>query len=113
MRQELGRHDTYGYGVQVEGIPGAPRTEFHVIDSQIRDAALAGILYYLAGGTVSGSRIDGVQYTVVMNQGANPVVMDDNELTGTRESEPEWSSMDPSPTPAPTLPADVGEPVGP
>ncbi|MFC1482267.1 right-handed parallel beta-helix repeat-containing protein [Myxococcota bacterium] len=94
----------FGYGIQVEGVPGASPTVFHVSDCLIQDASLAGILYYLAGGTVSGSQISGGQYTVVMNQGANPVIQDDNELSGSIESEPEWSNMDPSPAPEPVLP---------
>ncbi|MFC1482264.1 hypothetical protein ACFL51_00505, partial [Myxococcota bacterium] len=99
----------FGYGIQVEGIPGAPPTVLHVSDSLIQDAELAGILYYLAGGTVSGSQITGGQYTVVMNQGANPVIQDDNDLSGSIESEPEWASMDPAPAPGPVPPADIIE----
>ncbi|MFC1482266.1 hypothetical protein ACFL51_00515 [Myxococcota bacterium] len=97
----------FGYGIQVEGIPGAPATVFDVSDSLIQDAELAGILYYLAGGNVSGSQIIGGQYSVVMNQGANPVVRDDNDLSGTIESEPTWVSMDPAPAPEPVPPIDV------
>ncbi|MFC1482265.1 hypothetical protein ACFL51_00510 [Myxococcota bacterium] len=102
----------FGYGIQVEGVPGALPTVFDVSDSLIQDAALAGILYYLAGGTVSGSQVSGGQYTIVMNQGANPIIMDDNDLSGSIESEPEWSSMEPSPTPAPAIPADI-DPIEP
>ncbi|MFC1482530.1 hypothetical protein ACFL51_01860 [Myxococcota bacterium] len=96
--------DAYGYGIQVEGVPGAPPTVFHVSNSLVQDAELAGILYYLAGGTVSGSQITGGQYTVVMNQGANPVIQDDNDLSGSLESEPTWSNMEPAPAPEPILP---------
>ncbi|MFC1482481.1 right-handed parallel beta-helix repeat-containing protein [Myxococcota bacterium] len=105
--------DALGYGVQVEGLPGAEPAVFDVSNSLIQDAALAGILYFLAGGTVSGTQISGVQYTVVMNQGANPVIKDDNDLSGSIESEPTWASMDPSPAPEPALPADVVEPYEP
>ncbi|MFC1482578.1 hypothetical protein ACFL51_02110 [Myxococcota bacterium] len=96
--------DAYGYGIQVEGEPGAPPTVFHVSESLIQDAEIAGILYYLAGGTVSGSRITGGQYTIVMNQGANPVIQDDNDLSGSIESDPTWANMDPAPVPEPLLP---------
>ncbi|MFC1482602.1 hypothetical protein ACFL51_02230, partial [Myxococcota bacterium] len=98
----------YGYGIQVEGIPGAPPTTFDVSNSVIEDAFLAGLLYYLAEGTVSGSQITGGQFTVVMNQGANPIIQDDNDLSGTIESEPTWANRDPAPTPPPATPADIG-----
>ncbi|MFC1482268.1 DUF1565 domain-containing protein [Myxococcota bacterium] len=104
--------EAYGYGIQVEGIPWAPATEFHVRDSLIQDAHLAGILYYMAGGTVAGTQISGGQYTIVMNQGANPVIQDDNDLSGSIESDPEWSNMDPAPAPEPLLPIDVIDPIG-
>ncbi|MFC1482526.1 hypothetical protein ACFL51_01840, partial [Myxococcota bacterium] len=94
----------YGYGLQVEGVPGAPPTVFDITASRIQDAALAGILYVLAGGTVSGSQITGGQYTIVMNQGANPVIQDDNDLSGNIESEPAWVTMNPAPAPEPLLP---------
>ncbi|MFC1482605.1 hypothetical protein ACFL51_02245 [Myxococcota bacterium] len=97
----------YGYGIQVEGVPGAPPTVFHVSNSLIQDAGLAGILFYLAGGTVSGSQIAGGQYSIVMNQGANPIVEDDNDLSGTLESEPTWANMDPAPVPPPVPPIDI------
>ncbi|MFC1482269.1 hypothetical protein ACFL51_00530 [Myxococcota bacterium] len=97
----------FGYGIQVEGVPGAPPTEFHVNNCLIQDAELAGILYYLAGGTVTSSQITGGQYTVVMNQGANPIIQDDNDLSGSIESEPTWSNMDPAPAPEPALPFEM------
>ncbi|MFC1482617.1 hypothetical protein ACFL51_02305, partial [Myxococcota bacterium] len=99
--------DAYGYGIQVEGAPGAAPTVFHVRDTTILDAELAGILYYLAGGTVSRSQVTGGQYSIVMNQGANPVIEDDNDLSGTIESEPSWSNMDPAPAPEPLLPVEM------
>ncbi|MFC1482480.1 right-handed parallel beta-helix repeat-containing protein [Myxococcota bacterium] len=97
----------YGYGIQAEGIPGADPTVLDVRACQIQEAELAGILYYLAGGTVSGSRVASGQYTVVMNQGANPVVEDDNDLSGSIESEPTWSNMEPAPAPEPLLPFEM------
>ncbi|MFC1482567.1 right-handed parallel beta-helix repeat-containing protein, partial [Myxococcota bacterium] len=95
---------SYGYGIQVEGLPGAAPTSFDVRSCLIQDTALAGILYHLAGGMVSGTQIAGGQYTVVMNQGANPFIEDDNDLSGALESEPTWANMDPSPAPDPLLP---------
>ncbi|MFC1482613.1 hypothetical protein ACFL51_02285, partial [Myxococcota bacterium] len=99
--------EAFGYGVQVEGIPGAPPTAFDIDSCQIQDATLAGVFYYLAGGTVRGSQITGGQYTVVMNQGANPTIQEDNDLSGSVESEPTWVNMDPAPAPPPLLPIEL------
>ncbi|MFH2008619.1 MAG: right-handed parallel beta-helix repeat-containing protein [bacterium] len=95
---------TYGFGVQLEGLAGQSRTTFNVLDCAVRDAKLSGILYYLSGGTLSGSVVSGGEFSVVMNVGSEPTILDDNQLSGTAENDPQWTTLLPSPAPEPTLP---------
>ena len=110
--QEL--DDRYGFGVQIEGLEwqqGAEELTFHVSDCEIRDAKLAGLLYYRARGTLARTVISGGENSVIMNEGSSPTILDDNELSGTIEDEPTWASLIPSPAPPPTLPAEPVQPV--
>jgi hypothetical protein len=96
--------DRFGYGLQIGGTEGADIPTFHVRDCTLRDARLAGVLYYRAQGTLSGSVISGGEYCVAMNEGSAPTVAGDNLLACTVQSEPEWVSLVPSPSPPPTTP---------
>jgi hypothetical protein len=98
--------DKYGYGIQIGGLEGQEMPTFNVNDCEIRDAKLAGILYYRARGTLSGSVVSGGENSVVMNEGSEPNIMDNNDLSGTVENEPTWANLFPSPAPAPSLPMD-------
>ncbi|MFH2005404.1 MAG: right-handed parallel beta-helix repeat-containing protein [bacterium] len=97
----------YGYGIQLEGLEeqsGSAMPTFDVIGCEIRDARLAGILYYRAQGTLTGSAVSGAENSVIMNEGSSPTIQDDNALFGTVENEPTWAGMYPSPAPPPALP---------
>ncbi|MFH2006137.1 MAG: right-handed parallel beta-helix repeat-containing protein [bacterium] len=97
----------FGYGIQIEGLarlPGPGMTTFHVNDCVIQDAKLAGILYYQARGTLARSVVSGGENSVIMNEGSEPTIGDDNTLSGTVKDEPTWASLYPSPAPAPALP---------
>ncbi|MFH2005497.1 MAG: DUF1565 domain-containing protein [bacterium] len=97
----------YGYGIQIEGLDtqtGPAMPVFNVIDCAIHNPSLAGILYYRARGTLSGSVITGGENSVVMNEGSEPTIQDDNQLSGTIADEPTWGSVFPSPAPAPRVP---------
>ncbi|MFH2008283.1 MAG: right-handed parallel beta-helix repeat-containing protein [bacterium] len=94
----------YGYGVQIEGLEGEALPTFDVWDCALRDARLAGVLYYRAGGTLGGSSVSGGENSVIMNEGSSPTIRDDNDLSGTIESEPTWANVYPSPAPPPLLP---------
>ena len=91
--------------------PGHPRPQFDVSHCLILDATLAGIFYFRAGGTLSGSMVTGGENSVVMNEGSSPNILDDNALSGTVKSEPTWASLYPSPAPPPSLPSDPAEPA--
>ncbi|MFH2009891.1 MAG: right-handed parallel beta-helix repeat-containing protein [bacterium] len=100
--------DRYGYGVQVGGLEsqqGAAMPSFHVTDCEIRDAKLAGVLYFRTRGTLARSVVSGAENSVVMNEGSEPTILDDNELSGTVEDDPTWANLFPSPAPPPSLPA--------
>jgi hypothetical protein len=99
--------DRYGYGVQVGGVEGAALPAFNVARSLIRDARLAGILYYLSTGTLHGSIVSGGEYSVLMNEGSSPTILEGNDLSGTRSDEPRWISQVPSPAPPPAVPVRV------
>ncbi|MFH2006556.1 MAG: right-handed parallel beta-helix repeat-containing protein [bacterium] len=97
----------YGYGVQLEGLEGQTGTSmpsFNVLSCEIRDANLSGVLYFRARGTLSGSVVTGAENSVIMNEGSEPTILGDNELSGTVENEPTWANLFPSPAPPPALP---------
>ncbi|MFH2005403.1 MAG: right-handed parallel beta-helix repeat-containing protein [bacterium] len=96
----------FGYGVQIEGEEGAELTVFHVTDAVIADAALAGVLYYRAAGTLARSVVSGGENSVLMNEGSAPTILQDNNLSGTVEDDPVWANLFPSPAPAPTNPSE-------
>ncbi|MFH2010968.1 MAG: hypothetical protein ABI333_30490 [bacterium] len=106
IRQVLAdtRDGKYGYGAQLEGVTGLAMISFNVIDCSIQDAKLAGILYYRAQGTLTGSVVSGGENSVIMNEGSAPTILDDNALSGTVESDPIWANLAPSPAPPPALP---------
>ncbi len=96
----------YGYGIQIGGLEGGEMPVISVLDCEIRDAKLAGILFYRAGGTLGRSVVAGAENSVVMNQGSAVTIMKDNDLTGTVTDEPIWADLYPSPSPPPLLPTD-------
>ncbi|MFH2008621.1 MAG: right-handed parallel beta-helix repeat-containing protein [bacterium] len=98
--------DKYGYGIQIEGLEGAELPTFHINDCDIRDATLAGVLYFRARGTLSRTLVSGAENSVIMNEGSEPDILDDNDLSGTVEDAPTWANLYPSPAPPPTLPVD-------
>ena len=100
--------DAYGYGVQVEGLtsPDAPQTWFYVESCQILEAALAGIVYIHASGTVGNSHVSGADFSIAMNIGSELTVAEDNQLSGNLEDEPSWQNIEPSPAPEPKLPVE-------
>jgi len=97
----------YGYGIQIEGLEGQAQPTFHVTGCEVLDAKLAGIMYYLSSGTLSGSVVRGGEFSVVKNVGSSPTILDDNELSGTVTSEPTWQDFYPSPAPPPSGPGDM------
>ncbi|MFH2009930.1 MAG: right-handed parallel beta-helix repeat-containing protein [bacterium] len=102
----------YGYGVQIGGLEGQQGQEmpaFNVNDCEIRDARLAGILYYRSRGTLARSVVSGGENSVLMNEGSEPTILDNNELSGTIMDEPAWANVYPSPAPAPALPLEPGQ----
>jgi hypothetical protein len=101
--------DGFGYGLQVEGLsaPDAPQTWFYVESCQILDAALAGIVYIRASGTVGTSHISGADFSIAMNIGSDLTVTEDNELSGNHQDEPSWQNIEPSPAPEPKLPVET------
>ncbi|MFH2010010.1 MAG: hypothetical protein ABI333_25665, partial [bacterium] len=98
--------DKYGYGLQIGGLEGQELPTFDVSNCEIRDAKLAGILFYAAQGTLSGSVVSGGENSVIMNEGSQPTILNNNDLSGTVTSEPTWANLFPSPAPAPALPKD-------
>jgi hypothetical protein len=96
--------DAFGYGLQVEGLLGAPTTIFHVSSSRIRGATLAGAMYTRSEGTVSNVEITGGAYTVVTSPGSMVNIVGNNALSGTTSDQQTWSSMEPTPAPAPVEP---------
>lgn len=100
--------------MQLEGLDwqhGPDALTFHVSDCAIRDAVLAGILYYRALGTLTRTLISGGENSVIMNEGSSPTILEENELSGTVEDAPAWASLFPSPAPPPTLPSEPVQPV--
>lgn len=95
----------FGYGIQIERLQGLENLVFDIRSCRIRSCTLAGILYSGAGGTLTGSAVYGGLYAVVANVGSSPDIADDNDLTGTTQDGLAWGNMDPSPAPAPALPA--------
>ncbi|MFH2010012.1 MAG: right-handed parallel beta-helix repeat-containing protein [bacterium] len=96
----------YGYGVQLGGLEGEALPVINLIDCEIRDAKLAGILYYRSGGTLSGSLVAGAENSVVMNEGSEPNILGNNDLSGIIEDAPTWASLYPAPAPEPSLPVE-------
>ncbi len=97
----------YGYGVQIAGWEGADIGGFpffHVRDSVIRDAKLAGVFYRSSEGVLSGTVVSGGEYSVAINICASPSIGEDNLLSGTVEDEPQWVNLEPSPMPMPAMP---------
>ncbi|MFH2008624.1 MAG: right-handed parallel beta-helix repeat-containing protein [bacterium] len=97
----------YGYGVQVSDREGEPSPElptFNINDCVIRDATLAGILYFRSRGTLARSIVSGAENSVVMNEGSEPTILEDNELSGTVKDDPTWANLYPTPAPPPALP---------
>ncbi len=82
---------------------------FSINDCEIRDAKLAGVFYYRARGTLARSVVSGGENSVVMNEGSEPTILDDNALSGTVQDEPTWANVFPSPAPPPALPVDPME----
>ncbi|MFH2005402.1 MAG: right-handed parallel beta-helix repeat-containing protein [bacterium] len=98
---------SFGFGIQIVGIAdqvGPAMPSFNILGCEILDASLAGVFYYQARGTLSGSVVSGAENSVLMNQGSDPLILDDNELSGTVKDEPTWANLDPSPSPPPALP---------
>ncbi|MFH2005020.1 MAG: hypothetical protein ABI333_00405 [bacterium] len=96
--------DKYGYGIQIGGLEGEGLPTFNVNDCHIRDAKLAGILYYRALGALARTVVSGGENSVVMNEGSAPTILDGNDLSGTVQDEPTWANLFPSPAPPPTVP---------
>jgi hypothetical protein len=97
--------DAYGYGLQVEGVPGAADTVFHVLRSQIQDAHLAGVLYSHATGAISFTWIGGAEFAVVWGGWtAPPTDGRHNVLDGLIVSGMSMQELDCSPSPEPVLP---------
>jgi hypothetical protein len=88
---------------------GAARPTFHVQGCVIRGAKLAGLLYTLSTGMLSGSEVSGAEYSVAMNVGASPTIGEGNALSGTTQDKPTWVILVPCPAPPPTLPFAVTE----
>ncbi|MFH2005405.1 MAG: right-handed parallel beta-helix repeat-containing protein [bacterium] len=102
----------YGFGIQVAGTEdqiGQAMIALNIIGCAIVDAKLAGILYYRSRGTLTGSLISGAENSVIMNEGSDPTILGDNELSGTVQDAPTWASMFPSPAPPPALPYGTNE----
>jgi hypothetical protein len=94
----------YGYGLQVEGLAGAPGVVMDVRETQVMDATLAGILYYQAGGTISGSVVSGADFAVVYAGGTGPPTdAGDNVLDGDVVSGLSRQELEPSPAPPPVF----------
>ncbi len=97
----------YGYGVQIRGqddeMPGQFPV-FHVRDSEIRDAGLAGLFYHFSTGDLTGSVVSGGEYSVAINRGASPSIAENNVLSGTVEDDPKAVELTPSPAPMPAMP---------
>lgn len=96
--------DLFGYGIQIGGKEGAALPTFHVLDSVIRDAKLAGVLFFRAQGTLSGTTVSGGDYCVAMNEGSSATVTDNNRLDCEEMSDPQWVNLYPSPAPPPLEP---------
>jgi hypothetical protein len=97
--------DTHGYGVSVEGLAGAPDTYFHIRQSVIRDATLAGISYLGATGTISGSRVNGSDFAVAWSGWPQPPNdAGDNDLDGDLVDGISHQDLAPIPAPEPVLP---------
>jgi hypothetical protein len=103
------KDNMFGYGVQIGGRDGEVLPAFHIQECLIHNARLAGVLYYRAQGTLSGSMISGGEYCVAKNEGSSPTVTDDNQLSCSVRSEPEWVSLYPSPAPPPVTPIESPE----
>jgi hypothetical protein len=97
---------SYGYGVQIGGWGSSTQQpRFSIYDSEIRQAKLAGVLFYDgARGALRGSRVSGGEYCVAINEGSAPIIDDDNQLACTVRSDPAWVSLYPAPAPPPALP---------
>ena len=76
----------------------------------LQGADLAGILFFRGAGAVSSSSISGGLYPVVATVGSDPVLADDNELSGSESNGLEWGNFDPAPSPAPGMPVNPFEP---
>ncbi|MFH2005902.1 MAG: DUF1565 domain-containing protein [bacterium] len=98
--------DKYGYGVQIGGLELEEMPTFDITDCDIQNAELAGILYYRARGTVARSVVSGAENSVVMNEGSEPTILDNNNLSGTVTDAPTWANLFPSPAPEPSLPSE-------
>ncbi|MFH2007015.1 MAG: right-handed parallel beta-helix repeat-containing protein [bacterium] len=96
----------YGYGIQIGGLEGEALPTFNVNDCEIRDAELAGVLYFRSRGTLARSVVSGGENSVIMNEGSEPNILGDNNLSGTVTDEPTWANHYPSPAPTPALPSD-------
>lgn len=98
--------DSFGYGIQIESESDEAPTVFHVRSCRVIDAELAGILYYSAAGTVSGSVVSGADLSVVWTDPSHfPVLTGDNVLSGTVESAPSLqTALEPAPAPPPAPP---------
>ncbi|MFH2008530.1 MAG: right-handed parallel beta-helix repeat-containing protein [bacterium] len=95
----------FGYGIQVESVPGAPLAELHVDSCRITDAHLASILFAGGSGSLHRSQASGSQFAVVMNLGSSPTIGEDNQLSALVNSEPVWMDLSPAPSPDPSLPS--------
>jgi hypothetical protein len=97
----------FGYGIQLGGYPPEWNTQssFDVESSVVRDARLAGLLFYAgAGGSLRGSVVTGGEYCVAKNEGTVADVLDDNILGCEVQSEPAWVNLEPAPAPPPATP---------
>ncbi|MFH2007525.1 MAG: right-handed parallel beta-helix repeat-containing protein [bacterium] len=97
----------HGYGILAQAEPGAPPATLTVLNTEVRDAELAGVLFSSAGGSIDRSKVWGSSFSVVMNPGSTVVVSEDNVFVGNLEDEPTWTTMDPTPAPDPLLPGSI------
>jgi hypothetical protein len=98
----------FGYGIQVEGLPGAPATVVRLRNSLIQDAQQAAILYSGATGSITRSVTRGGDFAVVW--GGWPVPPDDlggNQLEGNLVNGISRQDLIPSPAPPPITPPEL------
>jgi hypothetical protein len=96
--------ERFGYGLQVQGLAGAPEAVMHVQGSWITDAPLASILYYRATGTLARSAVSGADFAVAYASTTSPPADGGgNVLEGRYVSGVSPQDLSPSPAPQPQV----------